>query len=106
MNWTIVGIGFALAVLMGAGLMSLLATIKPQWSIRRRQLVAASILPAITAAMTLLGIVIVWTSNQTQNERMVDLAIKAMATIGGGFTLLALVGGFIGATVAGSGRRR
>jgi hypothetical protein len=106
MNWTIIGIGFALSVLMGAGLMALLATIRPQWSIRRRQLTAASILPAITAVMTLMGIIIVWTSNQSQDKRMVDLAIGALATIGGGFTLMALVGGFIGAAVAGKGQRR
>ena len=106
MNWTIVGIGFALAVLMGAGLMSLLATIRPEWTDRKRQLTAATILPAITAVMTLLGIVIVWSSNRGQDKQMVDLAIAALATIGGGFTLMALVGGFIGTAVAGKGRRK
>ena len=41
-----------------------------------------------------------------QSERMEDLAIAALATIGGGFTLLALVGGLIGATLASLRHRR
>jgi len=102
--WSFILFGFATAVLMGAALVSLLTTVKPEWSIRRRQLTAALVLPAITAGMTLLGIVIVWTSNRGQSGHLVDLAIAALARIGGGFTLLALVGGFIGAAVAGKGR--
>jgi len=106
MNWTIVGIGFALAVLMGAGLASLLVTVRPQWSVRRRVLSAASVLPAITAVATLLGILFISTGEHGQGKRMEDLAIAALATIGGGFTLMALVGGFIGAAVAGKGRAK
>ena len=103
MNWTLLLIGFALAVLMGAGLASLLTTIRPQWSDLRRRLVAASILPAITAIATLLGILFISTAEHGESQSMEDLAIAAVATIGGGFTLLALVGGVIGAML--SGRR-
>jgi L-lactate permease len=104
MDWTLLLIGFALAVLMGAGLVSLLTTVRPQWSGRRRQLTAASVLPGITAVATLLGILFIATVEHGQSERMEDLAIAAVATIGGGFTLLALVGGLVGALL--SGRRR
>ena len=101
MNWTLVLVGFSLAVLMGAALVSLLVTVRPEWSARRRRLTAASILPVITLVATLLGILFVATAKHGESQRMEDLAIAALATIGGGLTLLALVGGLIGATLAG-----
>lgn len=106
MNWSFLLIGFALAVFMGAGLVSLLATLRPLWTAQRRIVTAASILPAITAMATLFGILFIATSEHGQSERMEDLAIAAMATIGGGFTLLALVGGLIGAALAGRKRHQ
>jgi hypothetical protein len=104
MNWTFVLIGFALAVFMGSALVSLLATIRPEWSARRRRLTAASILPAITLAATVLIILFVVASNHDQSGQMEDLAIRALIVIGGGFTLLAWIGGLVGATL--TGRRR
>lgn len=99
MNWTLILIGFALAVFMGSALVSLLATIRPEWSPRRRRLTAAAILPAITAVATALGILFIATARHGESEHMEDLAIAAMATIGGGLTLLAWVGGLVGATL-------
>ena|SRR6476659_1766829 len=104
MNWTFWLIGFALAVFMGSALVSLLATIRPEWSARRRRITAASMLPVITAVATLAGMLIIKTANHGESEHMEDLAIAALLTIGGGFTLLAWVGGLIGATL--TGRRR
>jgi hypothetical protein len=104
--WSFILLGFATAVLMGAALVSLLATVKPGWSIRRRQLTAASVLPAITVIATLLGILFIATSEHGQGERMERLAIAAVATIGGGFTLLAFVGSLAGAVIAGLRRNR
>ena len=101
MNWTFVLIGFALAVFMGSALVSLLRTVKPEWSPRRRRLTAASVLPAVSAAATALGILFIATANHGGGERMEDLAIAALSTIGGGFTLLAWIGGLIGATLTG-----
>jgi L-lactate permease len=97
MNWTLLLIGFALAVFMGSALVSLLVTVRPDWTSRRRRLTAASVLPAITALGTLLIVVLV--AQRADNESMRDLALSAVATIGGGFTLLAWVGGLIGATL-------
>jgi hypothetical protein len=97
MNWTFVLIGFALAVFMGSALVSLLATIRPEWSARRRRIIAASILPAITIFATLIGLLVISMSDHGQN--MKDLAIAALGTIGGGFALLAWVGGLLGATL-------
>ncbi|HEY6661463.1 MAG TPA: hypothetical protein VIZ66_00930 [Sphingomicrobium sp.] len=104
MNWTLVLIGFALSVLMGAGLASLLATLKPDWSVRRRGLTAASVLPAITLVATLFGLLFIKTGVHGQSEHMENLAIAALATLGGGFVLLAFFGGMVGALLA--GRRR
>ena len=100
MNWTLVLIGLALAVFTGSALASLFTTIRPAWSPRRKRLVAASVLPAITAVATLLGMLFVATANHGQSEQMEDLAIAAVMTIGGGFTLLAWIGGVVGATLA------
>jgi hypothetical protein len=99
MNWTFILIGFALAVFMGSALVSLFATICPEWSERRKRLTAASVLPAITAVATFVGILLVRTAAHDQSGNMVDLAISALFTIGGGFTLLAWIGGLVGATL-------
>jgi anti-anti-sigma regulatory factor len=104
MNLTFVLIGFALAVFMGSALVSLLLTIRPEWTARRRRLIAASVLPATTAIATLLGILFIATARHGESEHMEDLAIAALATIGGGFTLVAWIGGLVGATL--TSRRR
>jgi hypothetical protein len=104
MHLTFVLIEFALAVFMGAGIVSLVAMLRPRWSARRRQLTAASVLPGITVVATSLGVLFISTAEHGQGETMEYLAIAALATFGGGATLLAFVGGLIGATLA--GRRR
>jgi hypothetical protein len=104
MNWTFVPIGFAIAVFMGSALVSLLATIRPEWSARRKRLTAASVLPAITAAATLLGILLIKSANHGESEHTENLAVAALVTIGGGFTLVAWIGGLVGATL--TSRRR
>jgi hypothetical protein len=103
-NWTFVFLGFAMAVFMGSALVSLLMTIRPEWSVRRRRLTAASILPAITAVATLLVVLFVASANHGQSAQTEDLAIRALLTLGGGFTLLAWIGGLVGATL--TSRRR
>jgi anti-anti-sigma regulatory factor len=99
MNLTFLLIGFALAVFIGSALVSLLATVRPQWSTRRRRLTAASVLPAITIVATLLGMLFIGTAHHGESEQMEDLALAAVATIGGGFALIAWIGGLVGATL-------
>ena len=98
-------IGFALSVLMGAGLVSLLATIRPQWSARARRYVAALVLPVITIMATLAGLLFIVAGNHDSTHEMKDLAISALIAIGGGFTLLSFAGGLVGATLAGRRHR-
>ncbi len=105
MNWSFALIGFALAVFMGAALVSFLATIRPQWSVLRRLLTAASVLPFVTILATSAAILFVSTAEHGQGQTMEDLAIAALAAIGGGFRLLALFGGLVGAGLDGRWRR-
>jgi ABC-type sugar transport system permease subunit len=100
MNWTMILIGFSLAVLMGAGLAALLAQMRPEWSLRRRGLVAASFLPAVTLVATFLGLVWIWTLEDPGGGNMRDLAAGLIATVGLGAALLAFFGGLIGALLA------
>lgn len=104
MDWGFWLIGFAIAVFMGSALVRLIAAVRPQWSLRRSRLTAASALPLITVGATLLAILFVTGSNHGQGEQMEDLAVAALATIGGAFTLLAWIGGLVGATL--TSRRR
>lgn len=97
--------GFALSVLMGAGLVALLATIRPQWSARRRRYAAALVLPVITVVATLFGLLFIVAGNHDSTDHMKDLAISALIAIGGGFTLVSFGGGLIGATLAGRRHR-
>ena len=106
MNWTLILVGFALAVLMGAALASLLVTIRPQWTPRRRRLMAALALPLITVLATVAGMLFIRNSRHGAGDTMEDLAIRAVLTLGGGFVLLAFLGGLVGATLAGIRRNR
>jgi hypothetical protein len=106
MNWSFLLIGFAIAVFAGSALVSLLVTVRPEWSERRRRLIAASFLPAVTLAATILAIVLVAASGHGQSGNMRDLAIRALAVLGGGFALLAWIGGLVGATLTSRRRRR
>jgi hypothetical protein len=100
MNWTMILIGFSLAVLMGAGLASLFAQLKPSWSTRRRGLVAASVLPGVTLVTTFLGLLWIWNLDNPGGGNVRDLAAAAIATVGLGFALLAFFGGLVGALLA------
>ena len=100
MNWTFVLLAFALAVLMGAAFTTLLAQLRPEWSPKRRMVIGASALPLITVIATMLGIGFVTGSSHDAGETMEDLAVRAILTIGGGFALLAFLGGLVGGAFA------
>ena len=100
MNWPMIMIGFALAVVMGAGLSALLANLRPQWSKRRRILIAAGFLPAVTLTATAMLVAAYLATSSGQGGDMRDLAAASLAAIGGLFALLALVGGMVGASLA------
>jgi hypothetical protein len=105
MRWMFLLIGFALAVFMGAAIVTLLATLRPGWSLPRRRLAATLSLPAVTTLATGAAILFVANAEHGQGENMEDLAIAALVAIGGGFTLLALAGSLVGVMLAGRRRR-
>ena len=55
MNWSMLFIAFALAVIMGMAFSALLLQLRPQWSPRRRILIAASWLPIVVIMLTLVA---------------------------------------------------
>ena len=95
MNWTFVLIGFALGRVDGGRVGRLcLATIRPRMEpSRRRQLIAASVLPAITARCDLAR---TFCSSRrpimAEANRWRIWRSPRIATFGGGFALLALIG--------------
>jgi hypothetical protein len=106
MNWSMLFIAFALAVIMGLAFSALLLQLRPQWSPRKRMLVAASWLPAVVILLTLAGLMIVHMSGPGVHEGMRDLAFKATATLGAVFALLGFLGGLVGAALANRKRRQ
>jgi hypothetical protein len=100
MNSTLILIGFALAVLMGAGVASLLVQLRPQWSPRRRALAAASPLAGVTLLATLLVLLLIALRDHPGGGDVRDLALRVIAVVGFGFALLAFAGGLIGALLA------
>lgn len=100
MTWQTTLIAFLLAATMGMGLAALIASLRPEWSLWRRTLVAASFLPIVTVIATLAGILVV---RGHDDQGMADLAIAALVRLGGLFALIALAGGIFGAVIV---RRR
>ena len=99
MNWTLIVVGFSLALVMGAGFAALLSQLRPHWSARRRALTAASVLPAVTILATAIALAWIRGLPEAQGGNMRDLASAAVMTIGGMFTLLAFGAGLVGAAL-------
>jgi hypothetical protein len=105
MNWSMLFIAFALAVIMGMAFAALLAQMRPQWSARRRMVVAALWLPAVVLILTAIGFAVILLSGPGTGENMKDLALAATAAMGGFFALLGFLGGLVGAALAQRRRR-
>jgi len=106
MNWSMLFIAFALAVIMGMAFSALLIQMRPQWSPRKRMLVAASWLPAVVILLTLVGMLVVHMSGPGVHENMKDLALAATAALGAVFAVLGFAGGLVGAALANRKRRQ
>jgi len=105
MNWSMLFIAFALAVIMGMAFSAFLIQMRPQWSPRKRMLVAASWLPGVVILLTIAGLIVVQFSGPGTGENMKDLALAATIAIGGIFAVLGFAGGLVGAALADRKRR-
>ena len=105
MNWTVLLLGFVLAVAVGAVLVALLATLKPAWPKRRRILIAATFLPGVTLVATFALMILIWSAKPAVGGDMHDLALRAVAAYGAIFTATALAGGVAGVMLARMRRR-
>lgn len=106
MNWFLVLMGFSLAVFMGAATASLLARVRSHWSERRRLLLSALVLPVLTLMAFLAVMIAVVVRDPGDSRNMLDLALAAVATLGGLFAMLAFAGGLVGAWLRQRGMRR
>ena len=104
MNWSAFIIAFGVAIIVGAFLEPRIADARPSWSIRRRWIAAASLLPALILFATILGLLWVLLAGPGAGENMQDLALVVTGAAGLLFSVLTLAAGFLGASVA--GRRR
>ena len=104
-NWSAFIIAFGIAVIVAAFLDPRIADARPDWSVRRRRLAAASLLPALILLATILGLLWVLFTGPGDGENMQDLALAATGTIGLLFAVLTMVAGLLGASVAGKRRK-
>ena len=95
-----------MTMIMGLAFSALLIQMRPQWSPRKRMLVAASWLPAVVILLTLVGMVVVHLSGPGVHEGMRDLAFKATATLGAVFAVIGFAGSLVGAALANRKRRQ
>ena len=99
MNWLALIAAFAVSLLTGAFLARLLERSRPDWPPRRRLWTAASALPIFIGVATMCGILVVVATGPGTGENMQDLAVAATATVGVIFAIIALAGGFVGASL-------
>jgi hypothetical protein len=105
MNWLVLILAFCLAVLLGAFLARLLERSRTAWSARRRIWAAAAVLPGFIVLATIAAVAWVVSVGPGTGENMQDLAVAATVAVGVIFALVALLGGFVGASYAQRGNQ-
>ena len=93
MIWVYLAAGLLIAATMGAALAALLTSIRPSWSLMKRRLVAASVLPAITM---IIALIVGFYGYSTSDKMMRSAIFIVILAWGAGFAMVAFVGGFLG----------
>lgn len=101
MPWTYFAAAFMLAATMGMAIASLIATMWPAWSRRKKLLVSASVLPGVTLVAAILLALYIRSSG---DPGMSDLASTAIIRFGAMFAAIAFAGGLAGAGISRRGR--
>lgn len=99
MNWLVLILTFCVGALMGAFFSRLAARSRPNWTARRRSLLAASILPCLIGVLTLGGLGWIVLTGPGAGENMQDLALVVTAIVGSILAGLAFLGSFVGASL-------
>ena len=100
MNWLVMILAFAVAVMTGGFLAGTLARSRAGWSARRRKFTAAAALPLFLLLLTAAGVVFVFVSGPGEGENMQDLAVAATLVVGGVFAFTTFIGGMVGASLS------
>lgn len=100
MNWLVLIISFAIAVLIGSFLASRLERSRPDWSPRRRKWTAAAALPAFIVLATIAGIGLTFFITPAPGEGYRSLYSGIYAIVGTVFFVITLIGGLVGAGAA------
>ena len=100
MNWLVLILAFAIAVLIGGFLARWLERSRSDWSARRRIWTAAAVLPAFLILATLVAVAWVLAIGPGEGENMQDLAVAVTIAIGAWFAVVTLLGGLAGAHFA------
>jgi hypothetical protein len=102
MIWIYATAGLLIAATMGAALAALLTSLRPGWSLARRRLVAASVLPAIVLVIAL---AVAMFGYSTSDPMMRSAIFTVILAWGAGFALLAFIGGYLGSLSSVRARR-
>ena len=100
-NWAAFIIAFGVAVIVGAFMEPRIGTARPHWSVRKRRVAAASLLPALILLLTIAGLLWLLVTGPGEGENMQDLALAVTAAVGLLFAVLTLAAGWLGASAAG-----
>ena len=100
MNWLVLIVTFAIAVMIGSFLAARLERSRPDWSPRRRKWTAAAALPVFIVLATMAGIALTMVITPAPGEGSRALYSGIYAMVGAVFFVITLVGGLIGAAAA------
>ena len=100
MNWLVLIVAFAIAVLIGSFVAGKLERSRPEWGARRRMWTAALALPAFIVVASIAGVGLTMVTTPAPGEGYRDLYGAVYAIIGAVFFVIALIGGLVGAGAA------
>ena len=98
MNWLVLIVSFAIAVMIGSFLAGKLERSRPGWSARRRKWTAASALPAFIVLLAIGAVAVTMATIPAAEYR--DLYSAVYAIMGAIFFVVTLIGGLVGAGAA------
>ena len=105
MSWSAFIIAFGVAVMVAAFLEPRIADARPGWTVRRRRLAAASVLPLLLLLLTAIALLAVFLIGPGDGENMQTLALVVTGAAGLLFAALTLAAGILGASMAGKRRQ-